>query len=269
MSYERLNITDFVDKWDVAKVQHLEDAIISNEEAIANLSNITQVDWSQNDASQTDFIKNRICYDAIGDTYAVETPDINTYYKLWDFGLSDDEFLAEWNMCEFYYENITKTPGRTLENALDPRAYQMSTIFIGLTSDDGYEGGQYLCDALSVFNNSAKKIDEINYYFAYPAISFYFIFDLTKLSDEYKTHFTERGIYIITNNKMPYRVTSGILRLDHTMAIANHFIPSTIARVDQLPKSAVSIANLTEAPTAEDFNNLLQVLRDAGYLATK
>ena len=60
MSYERLNITDFVDKWDVAKVQHLEDAIISNEEAIANLSNITQVDWSQNDASQTDFIKNRI-----------------------------------------------------------------------------------------------------------------------------------------------------------------------------------------------------------------
>jgi hypothetical protein len=30
MSYERLNIQDGIDKWDVAKVQHLEDGIIAN-----------------------------------------------------------------------------------------------------------------------------------------------------------------------------------------------------------------------------------------------
>jgi hypothetical protein len=38
MSYERLNITDFVDKWDVEKVRHLEDGIIA-------ASEIVQSDW--------------------------------------------------------------------------------------------------------------------------------------------------------------------------------------------------------------------------------
>lgn len=35
MAYERLNVTDFVDRWNAEKVMHLEDGIIANEEAIA------------------------------------------------------------------------------------------------------------------------------------------------------------------------------------------------------------------------------------------
>ena len=63
MSYERLNITDFVDKWDVAKVQHLEDAIIKNEEDIAQCcNNIVQVDWEQSDENAQDYVKNRTHY---------------------------------------------------------------------------------------------------------------------------------------------------------------------------------------------------------------
>lgn len=34
MSYERLQVTDHVDKWDAAKLKHVEDGIVSNEEAI-------------------------------------------------------------------------------------------------------------------------------------------------------------------------------------------------------------------------------------------
>ena len=66
MSYERLQLTDFVDKWDVAKVQHLEDGIIANEEAIQRYHNDTivkaQPDWNQNDEMANDYIKNRPCY---------------------------------------------------------------------------------------------------------------------------------------------------------------------------------------------------------------
>jgi hypothetical protein len=37
MSYKRLNIQNGIDKWDVEKVRHLEDGIITNEKAIANI----------------------------------------------------------------------------------------------------------------------------------------------------------------------------------------------------------------------------------------
>ena len=35
MSYERLKVADHVDKWDVAKLKHLEDGIIANEAELA------------------------------------------------------------------------------------------------------------------------------------------------------------------------------------------------------------------------------------------
>ena len=63
MSYERLNVQDFVDKWDVAKIQHLENGIIANEEAIERYYNDSmlevQADWEQNDETAKDYIKNR------------------------------------------------------------------------------------------------------------------------------------------------------------------------------------------------------------------
>ena len=34
MGYERLKVTDHVDKWDAAKLRHVEDGIIANEEEI-------------------------------------------------------------------------------------------------------------------------------------------------------------------------------------------------------------------------------------------
>lgn len=63
MSYERLNIQDFVDKWDVAKIQHLESGIIANEETIERYRHDSilevQADWEQNDKTAKNYIKNR------------------------------------------------------------------------------------------------------------------------------------------------------------------------------------------------------------------
>ena len=61
---------------------------------------------------------------------------------------------------------------------------------------------------------------------------------------------------------------------NHTLAIytvgweklPEKFIPDTIMRVADLPKAA-AVADVTEAPTAEQFNALLASLRAAGYLA--
>ena len=66
MSYERLQITDGIDKWDSEKVKHLEDAIIKNEEDIKKYHNDNiieiQANWSQGDANAKDYIKNRTHY---------------------------------------------------------------------------------------------------------------------------------------------------------------------------------------------------------------
>lgn len=66
MSYERLELIDGVTKWDTEKVQHLEDAIIKNENDIQKYHNDTvvemQADWDQNDETAKDYIKNRPFY---------------------------------------------------------------------------------------------------------------------------------------------------------------------------------------------------------------
>lgn len=36
MGYERLKVTDHIDKWTVAKLRHVEDGIIANEKELAN-----------------------------------------------------------------------------------------------------------------------------------------------------------------------------------------------------------------------------------------
>ena len=95
MNYERLQITDHVDKWDVAKVQHLEDAIIANEIAINNAA-----DWNQNDASASDYIKNKPFYETKSNIQKICTEKegtVNTqfsngwYGTFWD--ISDFENL--------------------------------------------------------------------------------------------------------------------------------------------------------------------------------
>ena len=53
-------------KWDTAKIQHLEDAIVKNENDIQKYHNDSvvemQADWNQSDEAAKDYIKNRTHY---------------------------------------------------------------------------------------------------------------------------------------------------------------------------------------------------------------
>lgn len=91
MSYERLNIQDHVDKWDVEKVKHLEDGIIANEEAIANLnvsSGGAQSDWGQNDENAADYVKNRTHFKVLTEHKILDNFEV--YKKV------DEEYGESW-----------------------------------------------------------------------------------------------------------------------------------------------------------------------------
>ena len=91
MSYERLELTDFVDKWDAAKVKHLEDGIIANAETIERYHNDNvverQADWNQNDETAKDYIRNRPFYTTRGIGRALlvsgELSAKDNTYKTW------------------------------------------------------------------------------------------------------------------------------------------------------------------------------------------
>lgn len=205
------------------------------DETKADKSEIKQSDWNQNDSAEMDYIKNKPFYYTPTDTYTIETPEINTYYLLWDFGASEDEFLSSIYKNELSYANITKIPGRPLDNPLYEGAIQYSIAYIGFQSNDGFNGGRYMCDAVSQFASISSKIDDVNYYIFYPSIKYYFILDTTALNTEYQEIFTQCGIYVITNNNMPYTILNATFEIGSSTTLAQRFIPSSIARLNDIP----------------------------------
>lgn len=83
MSYERLELIDGVTKWDTEKVQHLEDAIIKNENDIQKYHNDTvvemQADWNQKDETAKDYVKNRTHYTSINTITILENFETECY----------------------------------------------------------------------------------------------------------------------------------------------------------------------------------------------
>ena len=83
MSYERLELVDGVTKWDTEKVQHLEDAIIKNENDIQKYHNDTivdvQADWDQSDNTAKNYVKNRTHYKDIKEIIIAKGFETETY----------------------------------------------------------------------------------------------------------------------------------------------------------------------------------------------
>lgn len=61
---------------------------------------------------------------------------------------------------------------------------------------------------------------------------------------------------------------SGLYASETTHPIAADFLPAATPTAAGTVKQAAAVANVTAAPTAEEFNALLKSLRDAGILAT-
>lgn len=106
MSYERLQVTDHVDKWDVAKLKHVEDGIVANEEAIRMLQGGSQADWGQNDESAVDYVKNRTHYVILNEKIVTNEKVVPYYgkdlqcYAQWR-GSSINEFEIDSNISNW------------------------------------------------------------------------------------------------------------------------------------------------------------------------
>ena len=61
---------------------------------------------------------------------------------------------------------------------------------------------------------------------------------------------------------------SGLYAPETTHPISSDFLPPATPTAAGTVKQAAAVANVTAAPTAEEFNALLKSLRDAGILAT-
>lgn len=76
----------------------------------------------------------------------------------------------------------------------------------------------------------------------------------------------EPGMYF-ANGSGGY--VSGLYAPETTHPISSDFLPLATKTAAGAIKQASAIANVTAAPTAEEFNALLKSLRDAGILATE
>ncbi len=72
------------------------------------------------------------------------------------------------------------------------------------------------------------------------------------------------GIYMADGE-----VSSFIIKSEKVYHIAAEFLPLATQTTAGTVKQAAAVANVTAAPTAEEFNALLKSLRDAGILATE
>ena len=61
---------------------------------------------------------------------------------------------------------------------------------------------------------------------------------------------------------------SGLYAPETTHPISSDFLPLATSTAAGTVKQAAAVADITAAPTAEEFNALLKSLRDAGILAT-
>lgn len=245
MSYERLELINGVTKWDAEKVQHLEDAIIANEEAInsAGGSNVN-ADWSQSDSTTADYVKNRTHYSEYEVLSSLISQDVtlsteSNGYPGWTTITGEPSLFNEGDIlqCSLWNPEVPNHIGWTTPTQL---CVVQRTGADSMEPDDRYDNRLYIvCGGLRIYLPCEQHMN-------------YMI-----------------GVNIFLDNvDWPSYVHSVNIQLKsgniiyHTLNA--NFIPDTIARA---PKTIFN--NIEDAPTASDFNTLLSILRESGILATE
>lgn len=247
MSYERLELIDGVTKWDAEKVQHLENAIIKNEEDIQKYHNDTivemqmQADWNQENAAAKDYVKNR------------------THYSYKDYGqviyYRYMRFNGEW---EEWYEDTNLLPyEQIIESDLTPE--EAPGYWLG--SMGGYyasgRSGSAIVDAYSHWSIINTNGDTTTYHCDADGVGFFDVSVQTMTSNKYRVTLTS------AHSHSDGEQVIGLLGVEYK-PLDEVYIPDTIARA---PKTIFN--DIEDAPTASDFNTLLSILREAGILATE
>lgn len=210
MSYEKLDIKDFVDKWDVSKVRHLEDTIIENEKAVGEaIASINfPADWNQSDENAPDFIKNKPFYSFQGKVFIYTN---ETYIE--------DDYLggiAGWCSPEV---KVTTPYTLSLDEFQQNNFYIDNELIVPVFINDE----ESMIDAY--YNN--KKIARLNY----NTSDLYFYLNDYHVSTYHNTYYTTLKIE---------KMATFYETLD------DNYIPKTIARLADLTPVGNNIKNINK-----------------------
>ncbi len=218
-------------------------------DVILDIPSQIQSDWDQSDQTALDYIKNRICYTTKRIETTVDTPEEGEIYKLWDFQKNAYRTFVT-------RENIVKRPGEKLEGST---ASQGFLFYLGRFFTDVpeniYDNGVYGCDALRSYD--LISIGDQNYKVNLPNMTYYFVFDIATLDEEYNMLFSEYGLYVQPNKEGNYQQipSYAMFRAFLVTRIKDWFIPETVARVENVEKVTM---------TEQEIDTLLLKLTNEG-----
>ena len=228
MSYERLQLIDLVDKWDTKKIEHLENGIVSNE------NNLNALEYKVNNKKIEDYFQT-FTYEqreiTSGDVQSYIEPE--TGYEVFTY-TNERYFKFQDPINELYIH---------LEY---PLAYY--GVFFTITEDDPNGSYVYTDDGFiyEYISNNAD-IESLKY---------------LKLTHYYNENIDDKieiqcravfGSKIRISQKQKIQTSS---------TLDSKYLNDDIARAPH-----TYLRDINEAPTADDYNTLLAVLREAGILS--
>lgn len=206
---------------------------------------IPQPDWSQQDSTAKDYIKNKVGYREIftkqTGVCTIENIEANTLYLVQDLSIEDEDTL-------------TRIRNNMRYSRVGNRLYTIVPQLYFWTYNPYFQGEM----ALSVNFNKTHftqydSSDEYNFYLSNEYNRFYIILDRTKLSTENAEIFPKDGIYFKTTNANTNRVSTAIY--DY-FKIDTLYLSSSVATIEELNtkqnKTITDTGNYFTTDTVED-----------------
>ncbi len=206
-----------------------------------------QPDWDQSNPSMADHIKNRPCY--LTTLYDIQVPlsGADEVVKVWDF---DGGNYLELAKVFLNADSILIPYGETVHTDSYGDMQQYEQIFLGGWISSATLGetlsGMIISDYHATYPQvppSITRIDTINFIYKLNGLHYYFIYDLTTLTEEYRDKFAEVGLYAIPKNAGFVMHTAVVKLYQPVVQLANYFIPNNIARKSDLPTKVSELEN--------------------------
>lgn len=217
----------------------------------------SQADWNQNDETASDYIKNRLVYKKPAYPYPedpVSVPNAETMYCIWDW--TNETYKTTYQHA-FTLSKVKDS------YAHDDADYGSSRLELSL-SNDGTTWNPWYFTWMDVYPAVcySQMLDTKNYLMWEYGNIIYVILDLTTLTSEYASKFTNIGIFYYreANAAMPF--TSVKVEFPNYSALSAKYIPKSIARTYQLDEVKEEVSELGlligDTSVSEQINTALQ-----------
>lgn len=217
----------------------------------------SQADWNQNDETASDYIKNRLVYKKPAYPYPedpVSVLNAETMYCIWDW--TNETYKTTYQHA-FTLSKVKDS------YAHDDADYGSSRLELSL-SNDGTTWNPWYFTWMDVYPAVcySQMLDTKNYLMWEYGNIIYVILDLTTLTSEYASKFTNIGIFYYreANAAMPF--TSVKVEFPNYSALSAKYIPKSIARTYQLDEVKEEVSELGlligDTSVSEQINTALQ-----------